>query len=782
MKMITERLKKIILKILKVLLLLFISLTGILLTLFIFFYITFPKEVFEKDYSKVILDENGEILRVFLNKKEQWHFPPVKEEKVPEKLIKTVTFFEDRHFYKHNGVNFKSIFRALKQNIFSMKKVSGASTITMQTARLMKPKKRSIKNKIIEIFQAFVIETKYSKKEILELYFNHAPYGGNIVGYKTASLKYFNKKPQHLTWAESALLAILPNAPGMMHPGKNKDSLKKKRDRLLKRMNENGIISDSDLNLAVKEPLPSKIYDFDFTAPHFSLKVKEETNEFMINTTISKPIQLTAEKTAKEYIESLKEEGINNASIIIADTKTREIKAYVGSNDFWDDKNCGNVDGIIAKRSPGSTLKPFLYGLAIDNGILLPDSLIKDVPVYYGTFSPYNADRKFRGMVTAEFALINSLNVPAVNILDEYGLYNFFEFIKQSGTEISKENPMYYGYSIILGSMEMSLYEITSMYTSLGNYGKFAPLKELKSDTGIKEEKQLISKGASYLVLDMLKDLKRPGSDYFWKEFSSKRYIAWKTGTSFGRRDGWAVGVTPEYTIGVWVGNFDGKSSYSITGIESAGTLLFKIFSKINTKNEWFQFPEKNLKKIITDKKTGYFPGFEEIDETIERDSPKNAKPLKKSPYYKVIYTDKDEEYEVCSLCWDSNTKKKKVMLIYPPDVVSYYEKQGIKTYSPLPHNKECKSVKNGDEFKLIYPKNNSVIVIPRGLNGEYQKLTVKTSLVNGKLYWFIDENFYMETLNQGELNMDIENGNHTITVMNENGSKKQIELKIVKK
>lgn len=758
--------------------------TIIILSVFVFsfFYFTFPKQMFDNDYSKVILDENEELLRVFTNSKEQWHYPPEYDKDIPEKLIKAAIIFEDKNFYKHSGVDFTSIARAVFQNMRKMKKVSGASTITMQTARLMNPKERNIINKTKEIFTAFVIEVKYTKKDILHFYFTHAPYGGNIVGYKTASLRYFNKNPEHLTWAEASLLAVLPNAPGLMHPGKNKKNLKNKRDNLLKKMYEKKIISEMEYRLSLKEDITDKIYNFDFNAPHFTRRIKDETEDFIVNTTISKSIQKTAEKTAYEYMINMKKKGINNCAVLITDTKTREVKAYVGSNDYWDMENAGMVDGVKAKRSPGSTLKPFLYSLAIDKGIIIPESKIKDVPVYYGTFSPYNADREFNGMVTVKDALTRSLNVPSVNVLDEYGLYDFYEFIKESGADVLEKNHRYYGYSIILGSLEMTLYEMTEMYTSLGNYGLFLPLKELKNQKNEKESKQLISKGSAYLILDILKDLKRPGSEYYWQEFSNQRHISWKTGTSFGRRDAWAIGVTPKYTIGVWVGNFDGKSSYNLTGVESAGTLLFKLFNKIKYEgSEQFKYPYDSLKKISVDKFTGYPTDYIDKTEKIEVDYPVNAAPLKKSQYHKVVYTNNKEEYEVCSICWDNSDKKRKVMIVYPPDVVSYYEKKGIKLYSPLLHNPKCKAIHKEEDFKILYPKNESAIVIPRGLSGEYQKITVKTTFTNGKLYWFVDDFFYKETINKSELSMDIDAGEKIITIINEYGVKQQVKIKIIK-
>ena len=736
--------------------------------------------IFEKNnYSTVVLDKNGEILRVFLNEKEDWKYPAI-DEPIPEKLKIATILYEDKNFYKHIGIDMKSLLRAIMLNIKNMKKVSGASTITMQVSRLLEPKKRTYFNKIKEIIVSFIIEIRYSKDEILRYYLNNAPYGGNIIGYKTASLKYFNKLPDNLTWSEAALLSVLPNAPGLINPKKNHDQLIIKRNNLLKKLYEYSIISESEYKLSLREGVTNIVYNFDFYAPHFCEKVKRECKENIIYTTIEKQLQINIEKILYEYIEELKEIGINNGAVVVIENSSKNVISYIGSNNYWDKINGGMVDGVTAKRSSGSTLKPFLYALAIDKGLISLDSKLKDIPSYYGNFSPQNASREFQGMVTVREALINSLNTPIVNLLDEFDLLEFYNFFKEIKMDIN-DTYGHYGYSIILGGMEVNLLEISSLYTALANYGDYSKLKYIVD----KEEKSknIFSQGSSYLILDTLKDVSRPGDEFYWDKFINKDKISWKTGTSFGRRDGWAIGMTPKYTVAVWVGNFNGKGSYKLTGVESAGTLLFRIFNSLGNENiAEFTEPKGELKEIYVDEETGYF-----IDNSVENIEinkikikyPTQAKQLRVSPYYKYVYLDKTCEYEVCSKCWKHDKVFKK-NLVYPVDIINFYQKNGIKFHKKFEHNPNCSTNYEQNSFNIIYPKNNSKILLPLNNENIRETLNIKTNFTIGKLFWFLNKELYIETINKSEINMALPLGENIITIMDSNGYKKTIKIKII--
>ena len=434
------------------------------------------QEDIEKNYSTCLLDASGKLMDVFMNDDEQWHLKV--EDDIPENLRTAVLTYEDKNFYSHKGVDFLAIIRALVNNISGSKR-SGASTITMQVAKLSIPKKRTYINKYIEMIQSFKIETELDKESIFKLYLNNAPYGGNIIGYGTASRMYFQKEPKNLSWAECALLAVLPNSPGAMNVEKNREKLIIKRNYLLDKLYTNEKLTKEQLTLAKREPLPKIRYSFEKVAPHLARRLCNSENQKVIKTTIDIDLQKKMQEVVKSYVNYTQIEGITNACMLVVENKTRDVKAYIGSQDFMDMQNAGQVDGIIAYRSPGSILKPFLYALSIDEGLIAPESLIRDVPMFFANFNPQNANKKYMGMIEARQALIASLNIPFVHLLNQYGENRFYYFLKDMLA--FKENaPEKYGLSLILGTKEFTVEEIASLYTGLANYGSYSKLNYLK--------------------------------------------------------------------------------------------------------------------------------------------------------------------------------------------------------------------------------------------------------------------------------------------------------------
>ncbi|HOA41044.1 MAG TPA: penicillin-binding protein 1C [Halanaerobiales bacterium] len=758
----------------KLLILIPIILTALFITLLVVSRI--PDPLFSTDYSTLVLDEEGKYLRVFLNSEEQWIFPDDGRE-VPERLKIAVLHFEDKRFEQHHGVDLAAVFRALYQNIKSGETVSGASTITMQLARLMKPKERTIKNKIIEMLQAVRIELKYSKEEILKAYLLHAPYGGNIIGYRTASLRYFAKEPEHLSWAEVATLAVLPNNPAHVNPLQNPARLKEKRDELLASLYEAGKIDRNTYQLAIAEPVADRLYPFPLSAPHLAEKLAREVEGDIIRTTINKGIQDQVTAILKDYIEENRKRGIRNAALLVTETVSGEVKAYVASQDFFDDDNLGKIDGIQMRRSSASTLKPFLYALAMDEGMIIRESRLLDIPISYGGYTPYNANNKFSGVVRADEALIRSLNAPVVNLLYHYGIEKFYDFLEEAGMESLFRTPEEYGLSLILGGAEISLWELSRLYRGLGNYGRFSGLRVLK-DSGEATEKQLLSPGSAYLVLETLKELRRPGLEYYWQDFQSSAPIAWKTGTSYGSRDGWAVGVSPDWTIAVWVGNFAGGEIKGMSGLESAAPLLFKVFNQLEKRQEknWFELPKEGLKAIQVSASTGYRlkDGPAELVTAL---APAAAKPLQYSPYERVFYLNQAETMEVCSLCWDREDLKLVQKLVYPPQVYKYLGNREI--YALPAHNPACPGVRENNPIEFIYPQEGSLIFLPRGIDGEYQQLNLEVAHAHqeSRLFWYLDNHYLGETVNKHQLNLALEPGWHQLQVVDGRGNSKGISF-----
>lgn len=751
-------------KILKLFILFFIFLLGITTYIYLKFNVKEIENIFEDRYSVSVLDDKNRIIGVSLNKNEEWHLKSIDE--IPEKLKISVINFEDKDFYKHFGVDISSVFRALRDNIIKGRK-TGASTITMQVAKSLKPKERNIFNKYLEMVQAIKIEKNFKKEEILKMYLNNSPYGGNIVGYKTASYMYFQKDPKELTWAEGALLAVLPNSPGLISVEKNRDKLLNKRNFLLKKLYKKNIISKNQYELSLREPLPKKRYSFKNLSPHLVRRVINESDKKIIKTTINSELQEKIEKISKDYSEYLQTQGIKNLSVLLIENKNYKIKSYIGSQDFYDFENKGQVDGIKAKRSPGSLLKPFLFAKSIDEGLIAPCSKVPDVPIYFENFSPQNANKKYYGMIEIQNALIKSLNIPFVQLLKEYGEDRFFYFLKEI-LNFQDDNYERYGLSLILGTKEFTVEEIGKLYTGLANYGEFKDLIYIDEINGENNKRErFISRGSSYLTLSTIKKLERDGMEKLYKE---KNPISWKTGTSHGRRDGWAAGVTPDWTLVVWVGNFDGEGNQNLTGIKSAGNLLFNIMKILPKKNIEFKEP-KEIIKIKVDKETGYRTKY--LQETKEIIYPSDAKPLKISPYYKKIFIN-EEGKEVDSRDKDFLNHKEKIILNYPIEVINFFIKNNYDV-SNLFNNKSV------DNIKFIYPTKNLKIVLPKDFDGEKSIILKIANLKNENIYWYINGKYLGKTKeNEKKLKLDV--GNYQIVLVSESGEIEKSNFKVLKK
>lgn len=755
-----------------------ITLAGIIV---FFTLIPVPRPLFQLSYSTVVVDEQGNILRAFLNDDQQWCFPPDYQLNIPEKLKTCILYFEDKYFFRHPGINPVSLFRSLFQNLSSGRVRSGASTISMQVIRLALSKPRTIPNKILEIFQALKLEFKYSKKEILQFYVNHAPYGGNIIGYQAASLKYFSKKPDHLTWSESAILAVLPNSPGLISPRSNRKELLKKKNFLLKTLFRKKVIDRETYLVSTQEPLAHKFSPFFMNAPHLSQTLKSQLNmkSGYIHTTIIQRHQVRIEELVRQHLLFLQSQGIYNGAALVVETPNRKVRAYVGSQDFFDRQYGGQNNGLISPRSTGSVLKPFLYALAMDEGVILPQTLIKDVPSYFGSFSPSNASQKYAGLISAKDALIHSLNVPASRLLNTYGLHKFYLFLKSAGMTTLFRKPDEYGLTLILGGAEATLFDLAKLYCGLANRGNFMPLALTRSDhpgttgTGF----NMISPEACYLTLDILKDVRRPGSEFYWEQYQNRHPIAWKTGTSYGRRDAWSVGVTPQWTIAIWVGNFNGEGNPNLSGASCAAPLMFDIFNYLpkSPRYKWFDQSKINLKKVKLCLETGYIAG-PHCPKTYWAKSPKSLKPLKPCPYHRTIFTTLDEKFQVCSLCWKPDEYKQTNRLFYPPDVSQYLREKGMILSRIPPHKADCPGNSETKAMQIIYPVQRAKIWIPRDFDGKLQKITFKVAhrIKNRTIYWYIDDIYQGHTRNNHKRAFEMEKGWHRLDVIDSEGNRDQ--------
>jgi penicillin-binding protein 1C len=731
--------------------------------------------LFPNDYSRVILDENNEILRVFLNTQQQWMLPPEPKRPIPNKLKQAVLEYEDRNFYQHQGVHYKAVLRALYLNVKFGKVMSGASTITMQVARLARPKKRTYINKLFEMFQAMKLEIRYNKTTLLHLYLDHAPYGGNIKGYQAAAWKYFGKPADSLTWSEAATLAVLPNSPSLITPVVNRGRLIQKRNQLLQRLTKRGLLDAASYAIAVTEPVPEVVRPFPFYAPHATRWLRQaESNSFTTHTTLNRKIQSECKEIVKRHLYFLQGLGIRNVSVVVADTKTGEVKAYIGSQGFFDKDNQGQVDGVQAQRSPGSILKPFLYALAMDEGILLPDMQMRDIPTHFNGFSPQNYTKTFQGLVPAREALIQSLNVPAVRLLNTYGIYSFYLFLKASGQTTLFRTADEYGLSLILGGSEVTLWEMVGMYRGLGNRGFFQPLRILANRPYQNQGQQLIHPASVFNVLDILRDVRRPGGEYYWEQYNNQRPVAWKTGTSYGNRDAWAIGTNPKWTIGIWVGNFTGEGNPNLSGARCAGPLLFDCFNAFQPADQttWFSKPYNQFTPGEVCLETG-FMATEHCPKRKQMDIPKHTKPFRRCPFHKPYHFAQDQKHTVCSLCWKQNHIES-VRLVYPPHIMHFMRKQGHRVSKIPAHNPKCPSVNQERAMDIVYPTAKTKIWVPRGMDGNLQKIIVQVTHRDraSRVFWYLDGVYLGETRDRHDKAVTVSAGWHTIQVVDEHGEK----------
>ncbi|HEV8511981.1 MAG TPA: penicillin-binding protein 1C, partial [Cyclobacteriaceae bacterium] len=592
----------------------------------IVYYFSLPSRLFNDPYSTVVDDHQGNLLSASIARDGQWRFPFDNE--VHEKFSEALILTEDKRFYDHFGVDILALSRAIRQNIRAGKVISGGSTLSMQVVRLSrKNKSRTYFEKAIEIILATRLEFRYSKKEVLALYATHAPFGGNVVGLEAACWRFFGRNPSDLSWSEAALLAVLPNNPSLIHLGKNRASLKIKRDHLLTKLARAGKMDSLALQLAKAEPIPEAPVPLPRLAPHLlSRAIKEGKGQEKIITTIDQNLQQRTIQIIDQHHQKLKANHVYNAAAIILEVKTGNVLAYVGNTSSGQDNN-EDVDVVAAPRSTGSILKPFLYAAMLTEGKMLQQTLWPDVPTFINGYAPKNFSKEYDGAVRANDALIRSLNVPAVHELRDYRYEKFYDLLTNIGITTLNQPADHYGLTLILGGAEGSLWDITgafaSMARTLNNYGErsgknryckkdfhapvfIKPSDRLERPDGstILEESSWLSAASIYLTFDALKEVYRPGEESGWRYFSSSKKIAWKTGTSFGFRDGWAVGVNPDYAVGVWVGNADGEGRPGLTGTETAAPVLFDLFSLLPG-NSWFQIPYNEMSQVAVCSQSG---------------------------------------------------------------------------------------------------------------------------------------------------------------------------------
>ncbi|MCZ4222853.1 penicillin-binding protein 1C [Pedobacter rhodius] len=764
----------------------------ICIVLLLAFLFSLPSKLFKSPTSYVIEANNGNLLSAAIASDGQWRFPVA--DSVPVKFKNCIIAFEDKRFYNHFGIDLLAMSRAMRQNFKAKSIVSGGSTLTMQVIRLSRKQDRTIWQKLLEVILALRLELKYSKEEIIGLYAANAPFGSNVVGLEAASWRYYGRDAKTLSWGEMATLAVLPNSPSLVRPGKNSSRLIKKRNDLLDKLVRLQYINQSTANLSKLEPVPGKPLPLPQNAPHLLNRFKAERTNLQINSTrikstLNEDIQLKINSILRRYNNRYRANDINNISALVLNAETGQVVSYVGN--IYQPENAdiqSHVDMIKAPRSPGSTLKPLLYASMLNDGFILPHTLIPDIPTQIAGYSPQNYDLGYDGAISADKALSRSLNIPAVKMLQQYKYERFYDKLKKLGIGTLNQPADHYGLSLILGGSEVTMWDLANTYMgmvrTLKHFNTYKGLynpddyKQAVYYAGEKKENKdyqrnsFLDHGAIWATFNAMEEVMRPGDEGLWEQFSSSQRVAWKTGTSFGFRDAWAVGLTANYVVCVWVGNADGEGRPGLVGIEAAAPVLFDIF-KLLPNGKWFETPTTKLKRIKVCKQSGYKAG-ENCPDVVDELVPAMGEKTVVCPFHKLIHLDRTGNYRVTDQCESVNNMQHKTWFILPPAMEYYYKIKNSDYKSLPPFMAGCDNSGGNNVMELIYPKNGAVVYIPLELDGTRGKIVLNAAHRNqsSKIYWHIDNEYVATTTNYHQLAVSPAPGKHTLTLVDENGER----------
>lgn len=757
------------------------------------YYFCLPKQLFNDPTATVIESRSGTLLGAVIADDGQWRFPVV--DSVPNKFKECLMQFEDAYFYRHPGFNPVSMGKAFVANVSEGKTVRGGSTLTQQVIRLSrKGKKRSYWEKFIELILATRLELRSTKDDILKLYSSHAPFGGNVVGLDVAAWRYFRLRPYQLSWAEAATLAVLPNAPSLIYPGKNQSKLLAKRNRLLQKLLIKGSIDSTTYKLALLEELPQRPYALPKIAPHLVQYMVRKNKGKRIATTIDEKLQDNVNAIVERHHQGLRQNQVHNAAVLVMNVNTRQVLAYVG-NTQTTSAHQKDVDMVQANRSTGSVIKPILYAAMLDAGELLPDMLVPDVPTQIAGYTPENFNEDYSGAVQAKKALARSLNIPAVRLLQSYGLEKFRDQLDLFDLRGLDKSADHYGLTLILGGAETNLWDLCKTYanmastishfnTSSSEYysNEFtSPVleKDQAVDFGSKSiDKTVFDAGSMYLTVEAMKEVNRPEGNESWEFFDGSKEIAWKTGTSFGNKDAWAIGLTKDYVVGIWVGNADGEGRPNVSGVNSAAPILFDVFDVL-PKSKWFLKPLDEFTDIAVCTESGYLATTDCPAKWIA--IPKKQNFVTSCGYHQMVQLDAQKQFRVNSSCIDLAQTVSKSWFVLPP-LMEFYYKRAHPNYKVLPpFRSDCEST-NAPPMEFIYPKNGSRITLTKNFDGNKNELVVKLAHTKPEthVYWYLDDTYIGETKNFHELGILPLGGKHKLTVVDALGNENAISISVI--
>jgi penicillin-binding protein 1C len=736
-------------------------------------------------FSKSVYSKEGHLLSATVSAEQQWCLPL--NGPVPQAFADCVRLYEDEYFYFHPGINPVSMLKAMVVNFKSGKIKRGASTLPMQVMRMRnRHAKRNLTNKCLEIIFALKYDLLHSGKEIIRDWAQIAPFGGNTIGLSAASLRYFGRDAGQLSWAEYALLSVMPNSPSSAHLNFNRNILLARRNFLLTKLHRHGYFDKNDLELYMQEDLPDAMKAIPQHAYHFLQFVKNKAkDEHVIHSTIQYDLQKRLNDIIHLEAAFLRTDDIRNIAAVVINVETNELVAYVG-NIYDAAQGYHYVDVARAQRSYGSLLKPLLYAHALENNWFLPKEMVADIPTSIGDFRPMNFDRKFRGAVRLDEMLIQSLNVPAVRVLNSTGQDNFYALIRRLGIAGLNKGSDHYGLSIILGGGESTLWDLCRVYKGFArNYhslpAPFNPVRYIKDSKDTKPKDIVEFSPSTILALtESMADLTRPREEKSWDRYSASNKVAWKTGTSYGHKDAWALGYNARYMVGVWVGNETGEGRHDLTGISKAAPVMFKIFNALPD-NQWFSRSPvfKNRELISVCRESGKMAGqlcrLKEL-KYVERASFRFAQ----CAYHEKVLLNVDN-YLISENCMAAGSRTDTAFVL--PAYMEYYYKPGHPEYRGIPSADPACMPSKGS-VKVIYPQEGLKVFLPREQESARNQLIATAYHYNkdAKLYWFYDEKYVCTTsATQGHQCVGtLLPGKHILTITDQWGNSDKVNFEII--
>lgn len=735
-------------------------------------------------YSTLYKDTNGKVLRLTLADDEKYRlWIPYKA--VSKYVVDATIFYEDKYFYSHPGVNFPALWRAFVSTYITHDRRVGASTITMQVAKVaFNLKSSEISGKIQQIFYALWLEQHYTKQQILEFYFNSVSYGGNIEGIEAASQIYFHKSASQLNLPQALALVVIPQNPTKRNPLSESGykNMILARNNLYDTFKETLSKKERDDNLAWIN-LPLQVFtreEYPFLAPHFVNFLEEDSfRSGIVDTTLDMDKQTIVEKEVRNWLSINKSNGLMNASVLLIDKKNMDVKAWVGSAEFYNEKILGQVDGITAKRSPGSTLKPLVYAMAMDQGLIHPNSLLKDTPYRLQAYTPENYDRVFLGPISATEALITSRNVPAVRLASQLEKPSFYTFLKNAGITMTQE-PDYYGMSIVLGGMEVTPLEIGKLYGILANEGDMEDVHVLKQHKRDIHHK-FLSPESAYLTLDMLRQNPSVNTYHFVGTHKTENKYAWKTGTSFAFRDAWSAGIGNKYILVVWIGNFDGTPNPNFIGRTAAGPLFFNIMKALQEQDVFAQDHSPallNISKVDICETTGTLPS--KLCPKIKKGwFIPGVSPIKTSNVYREIPINIKTGLRACKEI--KGQTKMEVFEFWPSDIKEIFLMAGIKKKSPPPYESGCtKNTQVSSEPTIQSPVKGLIYTLePNKIQESLIPFTAILDADSHKAFWYVNKSFVGTSESSKPFFWKPHLGEFLVTVIDEKGLSSSRKIKV---